>query len=81
MNVCFKNPNARRVAKRCKSNVIKTLVDRLKKRFQVIQEIVKQAEITLVNTTMCIKSDETTGNFMNRLIEQAEKVASKNDQS
>ncbi len=62
------------MAKRCKSNVAKTLVDILKKRFQAIQDNVKQAEITIFNT-MSIKPDETTGNFMDRLIEQSEKLA------
>ncbi len=71
MNVCYKNTNARRIAKRCKTNVAKTLLDMLRKRFQIIQDNVKQAEITIFNT-MSIKPDESTGNFMDRLIEQAE---------
>jgi hypothetical protein len=50
MDVCFKNPNARRVAKRCKSNVAKTLVEMLRSRFQIIQDNVKQSEITFFNT-------------------------------
>jgi hypothetical protein len=74
MDVCYKNPNAKRVAKRCKSNVAKTLIEMLKKRFQIIQDNVKQSEITIFNT-MSIKADETTGSFMDRLIEQAEKLA------
>ncbi len=74
MDVCFKNPDARRVGKRCKSNVAKTLVKMLKNRFQIIQDNVKQSEITLFNT-MTIKPDETPGSFMDRVIEQAEKLA------
>jgi hypothetical protein len=74
MDVCYKNSNAKRIAKRCKTNVAKTLIEMLRKRFQIIQDNVKQAEITLFNT-MTIKSDETTGSFMDRLIEQAEKLS------
>jgi hypothetical protein len=74
MDVYYKNTNARRIAKRCKTNVAKTLVEILRKRFQIIQDNVKQVEITIFNT-MSIKPDETTGNFMDRLIEQAEKLA------
>ena len=74
MDVCYKNTNARRIAKRCKTNVAKTLLEMLKERFQIIQDNVKQAEITIFNT-MSIKPDESTGNFMDRLIEQAEKLA------
>jgi hypothetical protein len=67
MDACFKNPDARRVAKRCKLNVAKTLVKMLKTRFQIIQDNVIQSEITLFNT-MTIKPDETTGSFMNRVL-------------
>ncbi len=74
MDVCFKNPNARRVAKRCKSNVAKTLVEMLRNRFQIIQDNVKQSEITLLFNTMTIRPDETTGSVMDRVIEQAEKL-------
>lgn len=45
----------------------------LKKRFQIIQKVVKQAEINIFNT-MNIKSDETTGNFMDTLVKLAEKL-------
>ncbi len=46
-----------------------------KKRFQIIPDNAKQAEITIFNTIMSIKPNKTTGNFMDRLIEQAEKLA------
>ena len=60
MDVCFKNPNARRVAKRCKSNVAKTLVEMLRSRFQIIQDNVKQSEITLFNTMIRYEIFEST---------------------
>jgi hypothetical protein len=74
MNVCYKNNNVRRIAKRCKTNVAKTQLEMLKKRFQTIQDNIKQSEITIFNT-MSIKPDKTTGNFMNRLLEQTEKLS------
>ncbi len=67
MDVCYKNINTRKIAKRCKTNVAKTLLEMLRKRFH-IQDNMKQAEITNFYT-MSIKPDETTGNFMDRLIE------------
>ncbi len=73
MDVCYKNINARRIAKRCKTNVAKTLVEMLRNRFQNVQDNVKQSEITHFNT-MSIKPDETTGSFIDRIIEQAEKL-------
>jgi hypothetical protein len=74
MNVCYKNFNAKRIAKRCETNVAKTLIEMLRKRFQIIQDNVREAEIALFNT-MTIKPDETTGSFMDRFIEQAEKLS------
>ncbi len=44
MDVFYKNTNARRIAERCKTNVAKTLLEMLRKRFQIIQYNVKQAE-------------------------------------
>ena len=73
MDVCYKNINARRIAKRCKTNVAKTLLEMLRNRFQNVQDNVKQSEITHFNT-MSIKPDETTGSFIDRIIEQAEKL-------
>jgi hypothetical protein len=46
----------------------------LRKRFKIIQDNVKQGEIIIFNT-MSIKPDKTIGKFMDRLIEQAEKLA------
>jgi hypothetical protein len=60
--------NARRIAKRYKTNVAKTLVEMLRNRFQNVQDNVKQSEITHFNT-MRIKPDETTGSFIDRIIE------------
>jgi hypothetical protein len=51
----------------------KTLVEMLRNRFQIFQDNVKQSEITLFNT-MTIRPDETIGSFMDRVIEQAEKL-------
>jgi hypothetical protein len=45
----------------------------VEKKVSNFQDNVKQAEITIFNT-MSIKLEETTGNFMDRLIEQAEKL-------
>jgi hypothetical protein len=44
MDVCWRNPTARKIAKRCKENNAKALLKDLQKRFQVIQDNVKQAE-------------------------------------
>ena len=45
----------------------------LRNRFQNVQDNVKQSEITHFNT-MSIKPDETTGSFIDRIIEQAKKL-------
>ena len=73
MDVCYRNQNARKIAKRYKGNNAKELLEMLKKRFQVIQDNVKQSETTIFNT-MSIKTDESTGAFVDRLIEQADKL-------
>ena len=73
MNVCWRNPTSRKIAKRCKENNAKALLKDLQKRFQVIQDNVKQAETTAFNM-MAIKAEETTGAFLDRLIEQADKL-------
>jgi hypothetical protein len=53
--------------------VAKTLVEMLRNRFQIIQDNVKQSEITLFNT-MTIRPDETNRSFMDRVIKQADKL-------
>lgn len=63
MEPSCKNPNA----KRCKTSVAKTLFKILKKRFQIIEDNIKQAKINILNIAS-IKPDETTRSFMDRLI-------------
>ena len=48
--------------------------DAKEKIFNYIKDNVKKFKITIFNT-MSIKTDKTTGNFMDRLIEQAEKLS------
>ena len=75
MGICLLNTKPKIVVKQYKGENALELLDLLKKRFQIVQDNVKQAETTVFNT-MSMKENESTAAFVNRLIDQVETLAS-----
>ncbi len=66
MNSCLHHQTARKVAKAYKGTMAKVLLMNLGERFKIIQQNVKQAEITKFNTR-CMKKSETCSQFVDRV--------------
>ena len=73
MDSCLHHQTARKVAKAYKGTMAKVLLKNLGERFKIIQQNVKQAEITKFNT-MCMEKGETCSQFVDRVKEQADRL-------
>jgi hypothetical protein len=73
MEACMNHPSARLVAKGQTSAMAKVLLKNLGERFKIVQQSVKQSEISKFNT-LVMEQGETCSNFVDRVKEQAQKL-------
>ncbi len=68
------NANASRVMTAYKGTVAYVLLKNFGERFRIIQQSVKQAEISKFNNNIVMEQSETCSNFVDRVKEQAFKL-------